>query len=172
MAVQEALILLLRAASQSSGFTTLLSLSLCVRVYVCVRVALPCLLSPPPHIESPFLLPLVSVLSVPLWVLLILQSVNSFCSVVFLFTSLLVFFGKPDEGRFPSCCLWKRLCLTFLCYLVLLVFAYLSPSYTYPFPGPCSLPFYPPGWGVCGELATQAAGAVENESTKKQNASA
>lgn len=168
MAVQEALILLLRAALPSSGFTTLLSLSACV----CVRVALPCLLSPPPHIESPFLLPLVSVLSVPLWVLLILPSLNSFCSVVFFLTSFLVFFGKPDEGRFPSCCLWKRLCLTFLGYSVLLVFASLSPSYTYPFPGPRLLPFYPPGWGVCGELATQAAGAVENESTKKQNASA
>lgn len=165
MAVQEALILLLRASLPTSGFTRVPSLSLCA----CVRVAFPCLLSPPLSL-IPLSAWLSCALSVPLraFSLLFLLLSCSFDSAVSSFAPLLVFFTSQDKVGYSFYDTQKGFCVCLLVWLV--VFSSFFPTCLFPrFP---SLPSPLPGWGVCGEIETLAGRAAENESTKQQNASA
>lgn len=128
MAVQEALILLLRASLPTSGFTQVPSLSLCA----CVRVAFPCLLSPPLSL-IPLSACLSCALSVPLraFSLLFLVLSRSFDSAVSSFAPLLVFFTGQDKVRYSFYDTQKGFCVCLLACLAgcfFLLFPHLSFS--------------------------------------------
>ena len=185
MAVQEALILPLRASLPSSGFAKVslsLSLSLCVRVSE-LPSPLPPLSSP--LIDSSFRLPLVRLcLSEPFLLLFLALSALPFSPLSQ--PSLLVFLAGQDDlkkkklkkkknkkGRLLLFITHKKgFCGSLLaCLAGCFFFPPLFPP-TCLFPRSPSLPSPLPGWGVCGELETLAGRAAENESTKQQNASA
>ena len=185
MAVQEALILPLRASLPSSGFAKVslsLSLSLCVRVSE-LPSPLPPLSSP--LIDSSFRLPLVRLcLSEPFLLLFLALSALPFSPLSQ--PSLLVFLAGQDDLKKKylkkrkikkvgySFLLLTKKAFVVACSLVWPVVFFFPPLFppTCLFPRSPSLPSPLPGWGVCGELETLAGRAAENESTKQQNASA
>lgn len=119
MAVQEALILLLRAASPSSGFT---QVSLALSPCLCVRVAFPWLLSPPLS-----LIPLSASLrlSEPSSFLFLVLSC-SFRFAVSLFAPLVSFTGQDKVG-YSFYYTQKGFCVSLLACLVGCFFLLLSP---------------------------------------------
>lgn len=143
MAVQEALILLLRAALPSSGFN-LLSLS------VCVCACQSCLTLPPlssPLIDSSFRLPLVCTLSASHSRLFLFH----FCPLrlaVSLSAPLLVVLTSQDKVGNSSYYPENSFVLSLLVWLIV----YSSSPPTSLFPGPPSPSFPLPCWGVYGEL--------------------